>query len=140
MAARFFLDTNILVYAAAAKNDAPEKHAVANRIVSEGEYLISGQVLGEFYHNVRYLQHEMMSAAKAQEWVSRFEEYCAVQVDTALVQAAMFIRERFKIQFWDAALIAACHRLNLPILYSEDMNHGQKYGPVIVINPFKAHH
>jgi predicted nucleic acid-binding protein len=49
----------------------------------------------------------------------------------------MFIRERFKIQFWDAALVAASQRLTLPILYSEDLSHGQKYGSVTVINPFK---
>lgn len=116
----------------------PEKHAVAGRIVSEGEFLISAQVLGEFYHRVRYAQREMMPALKAQEWMNSFESYCAVDVDAALIQAAMFIRERFKIRFWDAAIVAACQRLTLPTLYSEDLSHGQKYGPVTVINPFKA--
>ena len=140
MAARYFLDTNILIYAAAAKNDLPEKYFVANRIVSEGEFLISGQVLGEFYHSVRYAQHEMMTASEAQRWMQSFQAFCAVDVDAALVQAAMYIRERFKIQFWDAALVAACHRLALPTLITEDLSHGQKYGSVTVVNPFKAHH
>jgi predicted nucleic acid-binding protein len=105
--------------------------------VSEGQFLISGQVLGEFYHQVRYLRHEALSIFEAQEWIRRLEKFCAVHVDAALVSSAMFIRERFKIQFWDAALVAASQRLTLPILYSEDLSHGQKYGSVTVINPFK---
>jgi predicted nucleic acid-binding protein len=138
MAPQHFLDTNILIYAAAGRKDEPQKHAVASHIVSSGQFLISGQVLGEFYHNVRYLQHEMLPILEAQEWMRRLEKFCAVNVDAALVNAAMFIRERFKIQFWDAALIAASQRLTLSILYSEDLSHGQKYGSVTVINPFKA--
>ena len=79
----------------------------------------------------------MMTALKAQEWMDAFESYCAVDVDATLIQAAMFVRERFKIQFWDAALIAAAQRLDLPTLYTEDLSHGQKYGSVMAVNPFK---
>ena len=127
------------MYATARKGDAPEKHAVANRIITEGEYLISAQVLGEFYHRVRHIQHELMPALKAQEWMKSFEAYCAIGVDLGIIHAAMYIRERFKIRFWDAAIVAAAQRLELSTLYSEDMSHGQKYGSVTVINPFKAH-
>jgi len=126
------------VYAAAGAKDDPEKYAVAGHLIREAEFLLSGQVLGEFYHRVRYLQHELLTVAKAQEWMNRLTEFCAVDVDAALISSAMFVRERFKIQFWDAALIAASQRLALPILYTEDLSHGQKYGSVTVINPFKA--
>jgi predicted nucleic acid-binding protein len=126
------------VYAAAGKEDELDKHVVASHIVSGGQFSISGQVLGEFYHTIRYLRHEMLPVLEAQEWMRRLQAFCAIDVDAALVNAAMFIRERFKIQFWDAALIAASQRLALPVLYSEDLSHGQKYGSVTVINPFKA--
>jgi predicted nucleic acid-binding protein len=111
---------------------------VARHIVKDGQFLISTQVLGEFYHQVRYLQNESLSLVEAHEWMRLLEKFCAVQIDNALVNSATFIRERFKIRFWDAALIAASQRLSLPILYSEGLNHGQKYGSVTVINPFKS--
>lgn len=138
MAARCFLDTNILVYAAAGRDKYPQEHAVASRIVAEGAYAISAQVLGEFYHVIRHLQHEALDVARTQEWVHRLGAYCEVDIDAALIGAAAFVRERFKIQFWDAALIAAAQRLKLPVLYSQDMSHRQKYGSVTVINPFEA--
>ncbi len=128
----------MLVYAAAGKQDDPAKHKIAARLVLDGQFAISAQVLGEFYGVVRYAQNEMLNVNEAQTWVRRLEPFCRLDVSAGLVSSAMFIKERFKIQFWDAALIAATERLNLRTLYSEDMSHGQKYGSVTVINPFKA--
>ncbi len=47
--------------------------------------------------------------------------------------------ERYKISYWDGAILAAAEQLGAPILYTEDLNDGQTYGSVTVINPFKAH-
>jgi predicted nucleic acid-binding protein len=44
--------------------------------------------------------------------------------------------ERFGINYWDAAILAAAERLKAPIVYTEDLNHDQLYGPVRVVNPF----
>ena len=137
MTPQCFLDTNVLVYAAAGKRTEARKYAVASHIVGGGRFQISAQVLGEFYGIVRKQQHEMLPIFEAQEWMRRLQAFCAAEIDAALVHSAMFIRERFKISFWDAALVAASERLSLPLLYSEDLSHGQKYGTVTVINPFK---
>jgi predicted nucleic acid-binding protein len=128
----------VLVYAAAGKRDDPAKHDIAARLVLQAQFAISAQVLGEFYGVVRYNQNEMLNMSEAQNWILRLTPFCKLDVSAGLVSSAMFIKERFKIQFWDAALIAATERLNLKTLYSEDMSHGQKYGSVTVINPFKA--
>ncbi len=45
MVARCFLDTNILVYAAAGRDKYPHEHAVESRIVAEGAYSMSAQRL-----------------------------------------------------------------------------------------------
>ena len=45
--------------------------------------------------------------------------------------------ERYRISFWDACVLAAAERLGAPILYTEDLNHGQSYGSVRVDNPFR---
>jgi predicted nucleic acid-binding protein len=128
----------VLVYAAAGKRDDPVKHDIAAKLVLQAQFAISAQVLGEFYGVVRYNQNEMLNMSEAQNWILRLQPFCKLDVGAELVSSAMFIKERFKIQFWDAALIAATERLNLKTLYSEDMSHGQKYGSVTVINPFKA--
>jgi predicted nucleic acid-binding protein len=133
-----FLDTNILVYAAAGKLSEPEKYKICNQIVAGSSFAISSQVLGEFYATMRKRQHERLPINEAQAWVRLLSNYCKLDVDQSIIQSAMFITERFQVQFWDAALIASSERLKISTLYTEDMSHGQKYGSVTVINPFKV--
>ena len=45
---------------------------------------------------------------------------------------------RFKISYWDGAIIAAAEALGAETLYTEDLNDGQLYGSVRVENPFKT--
>ncbi|TIP29869.1 MAG: PIN domain-containing protein [Mesorhizobium sp.] len=37
------------------------------------------------------------------------------------------------------AIIAAAERLGVKALYTEDLNHGQAYGSVVAVNPFRTH-
>jgi predicted nucleic acid-binding protein len=46
------------------------------------------------------------------------------------------IKERYKLSYWDSAILAAGLELGCHTLYSENLNHGQKYAGVRVINPF----
>jgi predicted nucleic acid-binding protein len=129
----------VLVYAAAGKQDDPRKHTIATKLIVDGNFAVSSQVLGEFYGTVRYPQDEMLSVSEAQGWINRLTPFSKMDTSPELISSAAFIKERFKIQFWDASLIAAAETLGLGILYSEDMSHGQKYGSVKVVNPFKVH-
>jgi predicted nucleic acid-binding protein len=138
MSPRAFLDTNVLVYAAAGRLSDPAAYSVAKRIVEEEEFIVSPLVLGEFYAVVRKPQRELMPALQARWWIEKWMSFCPIDVDAAIVGAAAHYRERYKIQLWDAAHIATAERLGVSILFSEDMNHRQKYGSVTVINPFKA--
>jgi predicted nucleic acid-binding protein len=134
-----FLDTNILIYAVAGKRTNPAEFAIAREIVDEEEFEVSPMILGEFYSVVRRPQNELMTAAQANTWVKEWEEHCRIEIDAGLINAACFLRERYKMQFWDAAHVAASERRGIGILYSQDMSHGQRYGAVTVINPFKVH-
>ena len=51
--------------------------------------------------------------------------------------AAMDAKVRHQISYWDAAIIAAAEALGAREFYSEDLNDGQMYGSVRVVNPFK---
>jgi len=41
-----------------------------------------------------------------------------------------------EVNLWDAAILAAAQELDFDTLYTEDLNHGQIYGTVRVVNPF----
>ncbi len=54
-----------------------------------------------------------------------------------LVSQAFLLRRRFNVSHWDATLIAAALELGCKTLYTEDLNHGQDYAGVRVVNPFR---
>jgi predicted nucleic acid-binding protein len=47
------------------------------------------------------------------------------------------LSRRFKTSYWDGAIIAAAHAAGATLLISEDLNDGQTFGNVTVVNPFK---
>ena len=55
----------------------------------------------------------------------------------ALVLEAVEIAERFQISHFDAQILAAAKRMGCATVYSEDLSHGQDYGGVRVVNPFR---
>jgi predicted nucleic acid-binding protein len=127
-----------VIYAAAGKKHDPQKHEIARRIILETRFCLSGQVLAEFYVNVSSKPKIRLSLAQIDEWMELLTRYPVASVDAALVRRGVFFANRFQIDYFDAALIAAAERLDAPILYTEDLNHGQIYGSVQVVNPFRA--
>lgn len=99
-------------------------------------FAISGQVLAEFYRNVTRKCATPLSAAEALEWIDLFSEQFCVPVDATIVRNGIRISERYRIDYWDAAIIAAAETTGVETIYSEDLTHGQVYGSVRVINPF----
>ena len=58
------------------------------------------------------------------------------EIDHHLVRIAIELSERYAISYWDAAILAAAAAMGAHTLYSEDLNDGQQYGQVRVVNPF----
>jgi predicted nucleic acid-binding protein len=52
------------------------------------------------------------------------------------VRIAIERSERHAISYWDAAILVAAEALGTHTVYSEDLNDGQRYGRVRVVNPF----
>lgn len=131
-----FLDTNVLIYAAAGKHDEPRKFRIAYDLVLNRQFGVSGQVLAEFYYNVLRKPLIPPSLNEIDAWIDRLAAHPFTPIDVALIRAGVFLSQRFQISYWDAAVIAAAERLGAETLYTEDLNHGQRYGSVQVINPF----
>ena len=55
-----------------------------------------------------------------------------------LIIAGVALRRRYQVSHWDATIIAAAQQLGCDTLYSEDLNHGQIYDNVRIVNPFRS--
>ena len=131
-----FLDTNVLVYGATGKHDEPRKAAIARQIVATELFGVSAQTLAEFYNVVSRQVLKPLSLAEIDAWIERLSRFPFTVVDTNIVRAGIFLSRRYRIRYFDAALLAAAERLGAPIFYSEDLSHDQLYGSVRAVNPF----
>ena len=43
----------------------------------------------------------------------------------------------WQVSFWDALILTVAERANCSVVYSEDLNSGQRYGGAEVRNPFE---
>jgi predicted nucleic acid-binding protein len=55
--------------------------------------------------------------------------------DGQAVIEAIDLEERYRVSYWDALILQAAGSAGATLLYSEDLNHGQEYGNVLVKNP-----
>ena len=136
MTARVFFDTNVLVYAAigTGKDDPKRKRALA--LLESEDFGTSAQVLQEFFVTVVRKASRPLSAAQALEWIEQWAVFPCQAIDHQLVRIAIELSERFAISYWDGAILAAAEALGAGTVYSEDLNDGQQYGLVRVVNPF----
>ena len=131
-----FLDTNILVYAATCDEHQTLKKGRALDIICSESFALSAQVIQEFYVVVTRKLGTPLSSVQALEWIDQLSEFPCVSVDSSLVKTGAKLSDRYKMSYWDGAIIAAAQIAGATRLHSEDLNHGQKYGTVMVENPF----
>lgn len=131
-----FLDTNILVYAAAGHGNAEGKRRRALQLMESENFGLSAQVLQEFYVTVVRKIAVPLPPAKALEWIEAFQQFPCISLDSGLVKTAALLSVQYKISYWDAAVIAAAEAAGATTLFTEDLNSGQRYGSVLAKNPF----
>lgn len=133
-----FLDTNILIYAAYPLAGERWKQAIALDLIEEQRFATSPQVMFEFLNVTTRKRKPGLPLASARVWLSEIARREVVRTGSELVVAAIELAERYKIVFWDGAILAAAEQAGARTLYTEDLNDGQFYGSVQVINPFKT--
>lgn len=131
MRTKFFLDSNILLYLVGPDL---KKAAVADRLIRQ-EHTISVQVLNEF---VRVARNKLkIEWPIIEEVLASAIELCDVvplTLDCHL--RAVELSRNHVINIYDANIIAAAEHAGCDILYTEDLNHGQRVGSVAIVNPF----
>jgi len=138
MSADCFLDTNVLVYAAAGRGADQAKRKRALELIETRDFGLSAQVLQEFYVTVVRKIEVPLTPADALEWIEQWEAFPCLAIDASLVKIAVEISERHQISYWDGAIVAAAEAMGGRTVYSEDLSHGQRYGAVQVLNPFRV--
>jgi predicted nucleic acid-binding protein len=137
MARKFFVDTNILMYAhepsAGAKHD--RARDLVERLWIAGEGVVSTQVLQELVVNLKRKASKPFSLAELRPLIQDLLAWQVVVNTPQSVLRALEIEQRYKISFWDALILQAAEIADAEIVYSEDLSHGQRYGTVQVVNP-----
>ena len=136
MNASVFFDTNVLVYAAVGAGREEHKRERALELIQSEDFGMSAQVLQEFFVTVVKKAARPLSAAKASEWIEEWAVFPCQPIDVDLVRIAVERSQRFRISYWDGAILAAAEALGSRTVYSEDLNDGQWYGSIQVVNPF----
>jgi len=132
-----FLDTNVLVYAvSAAPSDAAKKEK-ALELIERADFGLSAQVLQEFYVTVTRKIAKPLTPDSAVALLEEFKVFPTVPVDYALIVSGIEVSLAYGISYWDGTIVAAAGALGAPVLMTEDLNDGQSYGAVRVVNPFR---
>ncbi len=137
MTAECLLDTNVLVYSVDATPENRNKKARAIELIRAADFGLSAQVLQEFYVTVTRKLAKPMAPASALKFLDRFRAFPVVSVDSGLVIEGVRNSLKYQISYWDGTILAAAERLRAQTIYSEDLNHGQRYGSIEVLNPFR---
>jgi predicted nucleic acid-binding protein len=131
-----FFDTNVLVYAASSSPADRAKRTRALKLIRESDFGLSAQVLQEFYVTVTRKFRRPLAPEAAVALMDAYRVFPTVPTDYPLIVSAVEVSLKYGISYWDAAIIAAAQVLGASTLYTEDLNHGQLYETVRVVNPF----
>lgn len=138
MAARRFVDTNVLLYSVSRHPGEAAKRQRALAILDSGDLALSTQVLQEFYvQATRAGRRDALSHEIASGLVHAWTRFPVQDVTLAIVTAALDVRARYGFSYWDSAIVAAAQAMECRELLSEDLSHGQKIGGVRIVNPFR---
>lgn len=134
---KIFFDSNIYIYSV--DNNNPEKMKIAQNLISdasnEGNAIISTQNLQEFYNATTKKLNRDKNEAKLD--IEDFAQmFPVVQINVPLITKAVDLQVRYQLSFYDALIVATASKENCVICYSEDLNNGQIYDGVKIVNPF----
>jgi predicted nucleic acid-binding protein len=137
--AEVFVDTNVLVYTIDEDPASAAKRQRAQQLLLSERWGWSVQVAAEFFVNATSAKRPFrLAAADAAALVEAWFAFPTIDVTPALFRAAVDVQQRFQLSYWDAAIRAAAKQMGCRTVFSEDLNDGQDYDGMTVVNPFKG--
>lgn len=133
---RYFVDTNILVYAHDLSS--PHKQKISQSIIKDGIMddcmVISTQVLLEFF--VVATKKIGLTFKDTKRIMALLGSASIVEINYSMIIDAMKIHRKYKYSIWDSLIIISAERADCKILFTEDLTANQKIRSVIIKNPF----
>lgn len=136
MAARSFLDTNILIYSVDRADPVKQNTALdlIARHAKDRTGVISTLVLQEFYSAAtRKLGIEPL---QARQLLRDFRVFDIVQVTPAIIEEGIDCSILHQLSFWDGLILATAVTAKSKELLSEDLSNQQKPQDITIRNPF----
>ena len=132
--AEAFFDTNVLLYLVSAD---PGKAEIAEATVAGGGHL-SVQVLNEFTSVAR--RKGGMDWREIDEVLEAVRQICRVHPLTVeTFDMARGLARKHDLNVYDASIVASAVLAGCDVLYSEDMQDGQRFERVLQVrNPFRG--
>ncbi len=133
---RSFLDTNILLYCDDCAYASKQRRALELVLEHKAQRtgVVSLQVLQEYFVNAtRKLGLDPGLARQKVEAHSRFDVFEPVAAD---ILAAIDFHRLHRISYWDALVLHSARKSGCRVVLTEDMQHGQEFDGVKIVNPF----
>jgi predicted nucleic acid-binding protein len=139
MADKYFVDTDILLYAHDPSSGAKRDRArqLIAHLWTTGEGVLSTQILQELCVNLRRKVMPPLGMDEIRRLVQDYLSWEIVVNNPQSVMQALEIEVRFKVSYWDALVLHAAETAGAAVLYSEDLSDRQRYGAVQVVNPLR---
>lgn len=139
MTADVFIDTNIFLYAIDEDPSSAPKRERARSLLLTESWGWSVQIASEFFVNATSMRRPFrLAPANAAEFVETWLAYPTAPVTADTVRRAVSLHQRFSLSYWDACVLAAASQLGCHTVFSEDMQHGQEFDGLRVIDPFDS--
>ncbi len=133
---KVFLDTNIIIYANDTRDKEKQDKALQliTGLMKTNNGTISTQVLQEYASvAIRKLNQNYEIVLRQIKLLETFE---VVRQSPEMIRRALEIMQSYKIGFWDSCIISNAEFADCSIIYSEDLNEGQYYSGIKIVNPF----
>lgn len=131
-----FIDSNIIVYANDRNSGAKQDRAIetVELLMRNQRGVISTQVLQEYAHVA--LNKLGQDSGIVIRQLKLLERLVMSPITCRTTRRAVELLCAYGISFWDANIVAAAEQAGCDLVLSEDLNAGQLYAGLKVLNPF----
>jgi len=138
MSALIFVDTNVIVYRFDSTEPDKQRRAEQwlDRLWATRAGRLSTQVLHETY--ATFTRKLRMPRQEARKIVVALQAWDPVLLDQGVVERAWHLEDRWSLAWWDALIVAAAYTVGANHLLSEDLQNGQDFDGVQVVDPFSV--
>jgi predicted nucleic acid-binding protein len=134
-----FVDTNVLLYAFDTTES--DKHRTARslleRLWQTRTGCLSVQVMQEFFVNATRKLRTPLNPGEARAVLEDYSLWIVQAPTPAEIIKATHFMETTNISFWDAMMVTSALELDCRVLWTEDLQHGQRFDRLEVRDPFR---